>query len=84
MGTFKTSQWHPGHVPYLPYPRYATDTDKNLAIYPSILLTLSQDTFLDYNIYLLPGLVHFMSLLHNTHTKTSVLLMCINCNSPFR
>ena len=20
----KTSQWHPGHVPYLPYPRYAT------------------------------------------------------------
>jgi hypothetical protein len=26
MGTLgaKTSQWHPGHVPYLPYPRYAT------------------------------------------------------------
>ena len=20
----KTSQWRPGHVPYLPYPRYAT------------------------------------------------------------
>jgi hypothetical protein len=27
MGTLraKTSQWRPGHVPYLPYPRYATD-----------------------------------------------------------
>jgi hypothetical protein len=27
MGTLgaKTSQWHPGHVPYLSYPRYATD-----------------------------------------------------------
>jgi hypothetical protein len=26
MGTLgaKTSQWHPVHVPYLPYPRYAT------------------------------------------------------------
>ena len=26
MGTLgaKTSQWRPGHVPYLPYPRYAT------------------------------------------------------------
>ena len=25
MGTLgaKTSQWRPGHVPYLPYPRYA-------------------------------------------------------------
>jgi len=26
MGTLgtKTSQWRPGHVPYLPYPRYTT------------------------------------------------------------
>ena len=26
MGTLgaNTSQWRPGHVPYLPYPRYAT------------------------------------------------------------
>ena len=26
MGTLgaKTSQWRPGHVPYLPHPRYAT------------------------------------------------------------
>jgi hypothetical protein len=26
MGTLgaKTSQWRPGHVPYLPYPRYVT------------------------------------------------------------
>ena len=26
MGTLgaKTSRWRPGHVPYLPYPRYAT------------------------------------------------------------
>ena len=47
------------------------------------LLTLSQDTFLDYIIYLLSGLVHFMSVLHNTHTEIDVLLMCINYNSPF-
>jgi hypothetical protein len=46
--------------------------------YLSILLTLSQDTFLDYIIFLLSGLVHFMSVLHNTHTETDVLLMCIN------
>ena len=47
-------------------------------IYPSKLLTLGQETFLDYIIYLLSGLVHYMSVLHNTHTETNVLLMCIN------
>jgi hypothetical protein len=26
------------------------------------------------------GLVHLMSVLHNTHTETNVLLMCINYN----
>jgi hypothetical protein len=34
MGTLgaKTSQWHPGHVPYLPYPRYATALNHHLNI----------------------------------------------------
>ena len=33
MGTLgaKTSQWRPGHVPYLPYSRYATGTSMQVA-----------------------------------------------------
>ena len=35
-----------------------------------------------YGLYYLStaGLVHLMSVLHNTHTETNVLLMCINYN----
>ena len=46
MGTLigaKTSLWHPGYVPYLPYPRYATDQK-----YCGIQLSLNcQDIYLD-------------------------------------
>ena len=58
---------------------FCLHTDKNLTIYPSI--HTHQYTLLDYIIYLLPRLVHFMSLLYNIHTETNVLLMCIDYKS---
>jgi hypothetical protein len=54
-------------------------------IYPSKLLTLGQETFLDYIIYLLPGLVHCLWVLHIRkpmfclhYTCKSILMKIIN------